>query len=71
MKFEPKDSNYEKKVADSFNRQKFMSFIGAELKEVSAGYCEIHLDYNPNLTQQHGFFHAGIISTIADNTAGH
>lgn len=60
-----------KKVQDSFNRQKFMSFIGAELIAVRPGFCEIRIPYNESLTQQHGYFHAGIIATLADNTAGY
>lgn len=71
MQFEPKTKNYRQKVAKSFKLQKFMDFIGAELIEVKPGFCEIHLPYNENLTQQNGFFHAGIISTLADNAAGY
>lgn len=69
--FTPKTPNYQQKVKDSFERQQFMHFIGAQLIDVQPGFCEIHLDYNKNLTQQHGFFHAGIISTLADNSAGY
>ncbi len=71
MKFKPKDTDYKKKVNDSFNRQKFMDLINAELVDVKPGHCEIQIPYDVNLTQQHGFFHAGIISTIADNAAGY
>ncbi len=48
-----------------------MKLINAKLIDVKPGYCEIHVPYHDNLTQQHGFFHAGVISTIADNTAGY
>lgn len=71
MEFTPKTKNYKQKVEDSFKLQKFMGFIGAELMEVKPGFCEIHLPYHENLTQQNGFFHAGIISTLADNAAGY
>jgi acyl-coenzyme A thioesterase PaaI-like protein len=59
------------KVRESFSRQGFMKFIGAKLVEVKPGYCEIHVPYGDELSQQHGFFHAGIIGTIADNTGGY
>ena len=59
------------KVRESFSRQTFMKFIGAELKSIEEGYCEIELNYNKNLTQQHGFFHAGVVSSVADNAAGY
>jgi len=71
MDYEPKDRDFKKKVEDSFGRQRFMDLIGAELVEVDPGYCEIKICYNESLTQQHGFFHAGVISTLADNTAGY
>ncbi len=48
-----------------------MDFIGVELVEVKPGFCEIHLPYREELTQQNGFFHAGIISTLADNASGY
>ncbi len=71
MKFEPKYIDYKKKVEESFNRQRFMSLINAKLIDIQPGFCEIHVPYDITLTQQHGFFHAGIISTIADNSAGY
>ncbi|WP_024770294.1 PaaI family thioesterase [Aquimarina macrocephali] len=71
MKFKPKSATYKKKVKESFERQQFMKLINAQLIDVQPGYCEIHVPYHSSLTQQHGFFHAGIISTIADNAAGY
>lgn len=70
-KFKILDENFEKRVKDSFEQQGFMSFIGAELLKVEAGYCEIRVPYSANLSQQNGFFHAGIVTTIADNAAGY
>ena len=71
MFFEPSDSDYQEKVKSSFSRQKFMGFIGAKLAEIMPGYCEIRLPYRIDLSQQHGFFHAGIIGTLADNSGGY
>jgi uncharacterized protein (TIGR00369 family) len=48
-----------------------MSFMGATLPVVEPGYCEIHLPFKAELTQQHGFFHGGVIGTIADSAAGY
>lgn len=69
--FEPRDPNWAAKVRDSFNRQKVMALLGAELAEIGPGWCEIRLPYREQLTQQHGFFHAGIISTIVDSAGGY
>lgn len=71
MDLQPKFPDYKKKVEESFKRQKFMELIHAELTDVQAGFCEIQIPYHASLTQQHGFFHAGVISTLADNTAGY
>jgi len=48
-----------------------MAFIGAQLIDVQAGSCEIHLPYRLELTQQHGYFHAGVIGALADNANGY
>ena len=71
MEFEPADPDYENKVIDSFSRQPFMQFIGAQLIVVQPGYCEITLPYKKEISQQHGFFHGGIVGTIADNCGGY
>ena len=71
MKFEVVDSNYASKVIDSFSRQPFMAFIGAKMVKILPGYCEILLPYKSEISQQHGYFHGGIIGTIADNCGGY
>jgi uncharacterized protein (TIGR00369 family) len=71
MGFTPKFDDFRIKVAESFSRQEFMKLIGAKLVTVKPGYCEIEIPYRENLTQQHGFFHAGIVSTLADNASGY
>ena len=69
--FEPKDPDWEAKARASFPRQGVMAFIGAQLAELRPGWCEIRLPYRPELSQQHGYFHAGIISTVVDSAAGY
>src|SRR5438477_9230656 len=71
MQNKPLDPNFEQRVKESFLRQEFMSYIGAILYAVKPGYCEIHLPYKKELSQQHGFFHGGIVGTIADNVGGY
>ena len=69
--YEPRDLAWESKVRESFRRQGIMGLLGAELADVWPGGCEIHLPYRPELSQQHGFFHAGVTSTIVDSAAGY
>ncbi len=69
--FRALDKNFKSRVEASFANQPLMGFIGAKLAIIEPGFCEIHLPYRFELTQQHGFFHAGIIGTIADNCGGY
>lgn len=71
MTFQAQFPDYKIKVEQSFASQNFMEHIGAKLIDTQPGYCEIHVPFNENLTQQNGFFHAGVISTVADNVAGY
>ena len=48
-----------------------MALIGAELTRVEPGVIEITLPYRSDLTQQHGYLHAGIVTTIADSACGY
>ena len=71
MAFEPADPNWKAKVEESFDRQGIMETLGARLTRVAPGEVEIEVDHNSGLTQQHGFFHAGVTSTIADSAGGY
>lgn len=69
--FQPRDADWEDKVRTSFGRQGAMGLIGAELVDLAPGWCEIHMPFKPELSQQHGFFHGGITTTIVDSAAGY
>ena len=70
-RFEAKDPEFETRIRESFVRQKVMVLIGARLGRVAPGRVEIELPFRDDLTQQHGFFHAGIVGTIADSAGGY
>lgn len=59
------------RIAASFAKQTVMETIGAELVSVAPGAVTIALTVTPAVSQQHGFVHAGIVSTIADSAAGY
>jgi len=61
----------EEAIKDSFARQAFMNHLGARLMTVRRGWCEVIVDYRPELTQQHGYFHGAVIGAIADNASGY
>jgi len=69
--FEPRDSDFKARVTQSFAAQAIMQTIGAELVEVTPGRVEIILPYDRGLTQQDGFIHAGVSSTIMDSACGY
>ena len=69
--FKAKDPDFEARVRKSFASQGIMDHIGASMTLIEPGYCEIHLPYRPELTQQHGYIHGGCMATLADNAAGY
>jgi len=69
--FEAPDPYFADRVQASFGRQRIMELLGAGLARVEAGFCEIHLPFKDTLCQQHGFFHGGVIGTIADSAGGY
>lgn len=69
--FQPQDPNYEARVRESFARQAAMDTLGATLAEVAPGRVVITLPWAAHLTQQHGFLHAGMVSTALDSACGY
>lgn len=59
------------RVAMSYERQQAMRMIGAVLTEIGQGSATIELPFRPDLTQQHGFIHAGIVTMIVDTACGY
>jgi uncharacterized protein (TIGR00369 family) len=70
-RFAPKNPDFEARVRDSFERQGAMALIGAKLAHVAPGAVDIAVDFRPELAQQHGFFHGGIVGTAADSAGGY
>jgi len=70
-KFEPKHPDYATKVENSFAEQAVMKTIGASIEAISPGAVEIEFPYQTSLTQQNGFIHAGIVSTVLDSACGY
>jgi len=71
ISFEPANPDFEDRIRDSFQRQGIMGLIGAHLSLVAPGHVEIELPFRSDLTQQHGFFHAGATSTVVDSAGGY
>ena len=71
MTFVARDTEFQSRVRESFSRQRVMLLLGASLAHVAPGEVDILLPFRPDLTQQDGFLHAGIIATIADSACGY
>ena len=67
----PADPNYEARVRASFAKQQFMATLGASLTTVQPGEVSIELPFRADLTQQHGFLHAGVVTSVIDSACGY
>ena len=68
---EQRNPHFEQAVRDSFAAQQLMATIGARLAHVAAGEIEIRVPFRSDLTQQHGFLHAGVVTSALDSACGY
>ncbi|MFF5923686.1 PaaI family thioesterase [Streptomyces flavochromogenes] len=61
----------QKRIQDSFDLQGLMAHLGARLAHIGPGRVHIVLPARPEVTQQHGYVHAGATSAIADSAGGY
>jgi uncharacterized protein (TIGR00369 family) len=71
MLHQARNTNFAEEIKQSFAKQTIMELIGAKLTRVEPGIIEIVLPYRADLAQQHGYLHAGIVTTIADSACGY
>ncbi|MDP7704631.1 MULTISPECIES: PaaI family thioesterase [unclassified Mycobacterium] len=67
----PRDPDYRQRVRESFALQGLMATLGAQLRSIGPGVVEIEVPFSPGLTQQDGFFHAGVTISILDTACGY
>jgi uncharacterized protein (TIGR00369 family) len=48
-----------------------MATLGIEIAGLTAGEVELRMPYDASYAQQHGFIHAGIITTALDSACGY
>jgi uncharacterized protein (TIGR00369 family) len=71
QQFHPRDPQFAARVSRSFDEQAVMQTLNAALTRVEPGEVQIEIPYQQALTQQDGFLHAGISSTIMDSACGY
>ena len=67
----PKNPSFDHSVRSSFSRQKVMQTLGVQINSLSPGQIELEMPFDAAFTQQHGFMHAGIITTALDSACGY
>ena len=65
------EPDFATRVARDAAKQEFLNRIGATLTKVAPGVAEFTMPFRDDLTQQHGFVHAGVITTLADVACGY
>lgn len=69
--FQPLDPEYAPRVRASFAKQRMLATLGAVMERVAPGEVDIRLPFREDLTQQHGFLHAGALTTVVDTACGY
>jgi uncharacterized protein (TIGR00369 family) len=69
--FKPKDPAFEGRVRASFARQTAMATLGIAIIRLAPGEIDFEMPYDAAYTQQHGFIHAGIVTTALDSACGY
>lgn len=69
--FKVSDPHYQERVRASFAAQAAMKTVGAKLVKLAPGEVELEFAYDPCLTQQNGYVHAGIVTTVVDSACGY
>jgi uncharacterized protein (TIGR00369 family) len=71
VSFQPRDPEFARRVRSSFAQQAAMRTLGAALERVAPGEIDVSLPFRRDLTQQHGFLHAGIVTAVVDSACGY
>jgi uncharacterized protein (TIGR00369 family) len=69
--FIPRNAEFKTRVEASFARQPFVGYLGGSLAFVAPGAVDIALAFKPDLTQQYGYVHGGVVTSIADAAAAY
>ena len=69
--FAAPDPGFESRVRESFARLALMNTIGARLVRVAAGAVDIDMPVRDDLTQQHGYVAAAVVTALVDTACGY
>lgn len=66
-----RDPDFDARVRASFARQRLMQTLGVRLLRVAPGECDMEMPFAVAFTQQHGFLHAGTLTSVVDSACGY
>src|ERR1043165_8638699 len=69
-RFQPKNPDYRAIATETFEQQRAMKTLGISISRLEPGEVDLTMDYSADLTQQHGFIHAGVVTAGLDNACG-
>lgn len=67
----PPDPDFETRVRASFSQQGMLAALGAQIGLLRAGKVHLTAPYDARFTQQDGFLHAGVVTTLMDTACGY
>jgi uncharacterized protein (TIGR00369 family) len=67
----PADPDFEQRIRTSFARQGLINTINGRIAFISPGELHIEAPFDERFTQQDGFLHAGIVTTLMDSACGY
>lgn len=70
-RFAPKNPDFERVVRESFARQALMATLRVTIEHIAPGEVHLGLPYSPELCQQNGYLHAGVVASVADSANGY
>ena len=72
MDFQPNiNPEVEKRIRTSFARQEVINTLNGTITHISPGQLHIEAPFDERFTQQDGFLHAGIVTTLIDSACGY
>lgn len=69
--FTPADPDFDRRVRASFDRQAMMKTLGVAITSLQPGRITLVFSHRPEITQQHGFLHAGAVAAVLDSACGY
>lgn len=68
---QPRNPAWEQRIRVSFEAQNLMTHFGAEIIHLEPGLVQLGMNFDERFTQQNGFLHAGVVTSLVDSACGY